>query len=194
MKQIWLAFKMFLILTIITGVIYPLLVTGIAQALFPRQSNASLVKVHNQTIGSALIGQKFTSPCYFWSRPSVGDYSPLPSGGSNLGPTSALLKKQIAQRQDHLALANGKSDDEVPKDLLFASGSGLDPHISPEAALFQTDRVARARNLDKEGCQKLMELIDLKTEGRDLRFLGESRVNVLLLNVAVDSVFGEVHP
>ena len=144
MKQIWLAFKMFLILTIITGVIYPLLVTGIAQALFPKQSNASLVKVHNQKIGSTLIGQKFTSPCYFWSRPSAVDYSPLPSGGSNSGPTSALLKEQIAQRRNSLALANGKLENEVPNDLLFASGSGLDPHISPEAAFFQADRVSFA--------------------------------------------------
>jgi potassium-transporting ATPase KdpC subunit len=194
MKQIWPALKIFLILTLLTGIAYPLVVTGIAQMFFPRQAQGSLVSVGGKVVGSSLIGQKFSDPRYFWGRPSAVDYNPLPSGGSNLGPTSAQLKAQVVQLRDSLAATNGKPAAEVPHDLLFASGSGLDPHLSPTAALFQVKRVAGARGLDAAGTQKLQALVASHVENADLNFLGESRVNILLLNLAVDSTFDEVKP
>jgi K+-transporting ATPase ATPase C chain len=194
MKQIWPALKIFLILTLLTGIVYPLVVTGIAQLFFPRQAQGSLVSVGGKVVGSSLIGQKFTDPRYFQPRPSAVDYNPLPSGGSNLGPTSAQLKAQVVLLQDSLAVANGKPAAEIPPDLLFASGSGLDPHISPKAAFFQVDRIARAHNWAsiEAGSQMLRKLITAHIEKPDLNFLGEPRVNVLLLNIAMDSLFAPV--
>jgi K+-transporting ATPase ATPase C chain len=194
MKQIWPALKIFLILTLLTGIVYPLVVTGIAQLFFPRLAQGSLVSVCGKVVGSSLIGQKFSAPQYFQARPSAVDYNPLPSGGSNLGPISAQLKERIEQLRDSLAAVNGKSPSEVPPDLLFASGSGLDPHISPEAAYFQVVRVAQSRGFDFVNKEKLQFLVTSLVEEPSLNFLGQSRVNVLLLNLAVDSLFGKGSP
>lgn len=194
MRHFWPALKIFLALTVLAGIAYPLAITVISQLAFPHMAQGSLVHVNGREVGSALIGQKFTDSRYFWPRPSALDYNPLPSGGSNLGPISAQLKAQVDQRRDTLALAMGKSADDIPRDLLFASGSGLDPHISPPAAFFQVNRVAQTRGLDDAGRRKLRGLVASRIEKPDLYFLGQPRVNVLLLNMAVDSAFGEIQP
>ena len=173
-----------LIMTLVTGVIYPLTVIGIAQLVFPFQANGSLMEVDGQVVGSALIGQNFSDPRYFWSRPSASDYDPMPSAGSNLSPTSKKLLEQVQQREQTLRTIYGlPADYELPSDLLFASGSGLDPHISSASARLQIIRVARARNL-KEA--QVAALVEQYTEPRQFGLLGEPRVNVLLLNIALD--------
>lgn len=175
-KQIMPALRMLLVLTLLTGVIYPLLVTVFAQAFFSRKAGGSLIEHDGRVVGSSLIAQKFEKEGYFHPRPSAVDFNPLPSGGSNLGPTSAKLKAQFA------AAAPG-----TPQDLIFASASGLDPDISPEAARFQIPRIAQARGLAPEA---LHHLIDEQTQGLQLGFLGEPRVNVLRLNLALDRAGG----
>ncbi len=175
-------------MTIIAGMIYPLMITLAGQAIFPGKANGSLIKVDGKLIGSELIGQKFTSDRYFWSRPSAVDYNPLPSGASNLGPTSAALRDSVRARKEALEKANAGSG-KVPVDLLFASGSGLDSDISPEAAMYQIDRVARARGLDNGGKIKLIKLVESKIKQPDFGILGEPRVNILALNLALDSAF-----
>lgn len=178
------AIKVWLVLTLATGVIYPLAVTGIAQLVFPSRADGSLVKVNGQIVGSELIGQNFSDPKYFWSRPSAIDYNPLPSSGSNLGPTSRQLVEQVQQRERALRLLYGlPADAELPSDLLLASGSGLDPHISPEAAQLQIARVARVRDLPED---QIAALVEQYTELPQFGLLGEPRVNVLLLNIALD--------
>ena len=194
MKHLWPALKIFLALTALTGIVYPLAITGISKLFFPEKAEGSLIDIHGREVGSSLIGQKFTDPRYFWPRPSTVDYNPLPSGGSNLGPISATLKSQVDQRRDALASALRKSADDIPRDLLFASGSGLDPHISPQAAFVQIDRVAQARGLDDASRKKLRGLAVSRVERPDGYFLGQPRVNVLLLNIDVDSAFGEIQP
>jgi potassium-transporting ATPase KdpC subunit len=188
MKTIIQALKLFLIMTVITGIIYPLLITAIGQVVFPRKANGSFIKADGRFIGSELIGQKFTSDKYFCPRPSAIDYNPLPSGGSNLGPTSAALKDSVMARRDILVRANPGSV-IVPIDLLFASGSGLDPDISPDAARFQVSRVARARRLDIEGENKLFKLVEKQIRQPDFGIFGEPRINVLRLNILLDSTF-----
>jgi potassium-transporting ATPase KdpC subunit len=188
MKTIIQALKLFLIMTIITGIAYPLLITILGQIFFPNKANGSLINKDGSIIGSELIGQKFTSDKYFWPRPSAIDYNPLPSGGSNLGPTSAALKDLVVSRKDAIERANPGSFD-VPIDLLFASGSGLDPDISPEAARFQIDRVAHARGLDNKAKIKLIDLVEKQIKQPDFGILGEPRINVLRLNIALDSTF-----
>jgi potassium-transporting ATPase KdpC subunit len=188
MKTIGQAFKLFLILTVITGIAYPLLITILGQAIFPNKANGSLIRAAGKTIGSTLLGQKFTKNEYFWSRSSAIDYNPLPSGGSNLGPTSLALKDSVLARKDLQEKANPGSG-KVPGDLLFASASGLDPDISPDAARFQINRVALARGLDNEGKKQLIELVEKHIEQPDFGIFGEPRVNVLLLNLAIDSTF-----
>lgn len=176
-------------MTIILGIVYPLVITGITQAIFPHRANGSLLVTDGKVIGSALIGQKFESERYFWPRPSAIDYNPLPSGGSNLGPTSAELQRQIESRRSMLLKAHALSERTIiPLDLLFASGSGLDPHISPEAARFQVNHVARARGFDADGENELYKLIDRHIEPRVLQIFGEPRINVLKLNLALDSL------
>jgi len=175
-----------LLLTLVTGVVYPLLVTGIAQALFPSESRGSLIVKDEKVLGSRLIGQPFDDPKYFWSRPSAT--SPYPdnagsSSGSNLSPTNNDLIKAVQGRVDALRAADPGNTAPVPVDLVTASGSGLDPHISPAAALYQVARVARARGLQPE---VVRQLVERRTEGRFLGFLGEPRVNVLELNLALD--------
>jgi len=189
MKTFIAALKLIVLMTIILGILYPLVITGITQAIFPHRAKGSLLVTEGKVIGSALIGQKFESERYFWPRPSAIDYNPLPSGGSNLGPTSAELQKQIASRRSMLLKAHALSEKTIiPLDLLFTSGSGLDPHISPEAAKFQVKRVARARGFDRNTENRLNQLIDEYTEPRTLVILGEPRVNVLKLNLALDSL------
>jgi K+-transporting ATPase ATPase C chain len=173
-------------LTVITGVIYPLIVTGIAQAVFPFQANGSLILKDGKAVGSVLIGQPFDDPKYFWGRPSAT--SPFAdnaasSSGSNLSPTNPDLIKTVQGRVDALRTADPGNTAPVPVDLVTASGSGLDPHISPGAALYQVPRVARERKLDP---QAVRQLVAQHTEGRSFGVLGEPRVNVLGLNLALD--------
>ena len=188
MKLISQAIKLFLILTVVTGIIYPLLITVLGQIIFPGQANGSLIKIDGKIVGSALLGQKFTDDKYFWSRPSAVDYNPLPSGGSNLGATSAALRDSVLARKDVLERSNPGSI-AVPSDLLFASGSGLDPDISPEAARFQIDRVAQARGLDNDQKKRVIELVEKYVKQPDSGIFGEPRINVLSLNLALDSTF-----
>ena len=174
--------RMLVVMTVLTGVAYPLIVTGIAQVAFPRQANGSLIFEKEKIIGSRLIGQPFSDPRYFWSRGSAT--SPMPyngasSSGSNQGPTNPALRDAISER---IAKFEKKP---VPVDLATASGSGLDPHISPAAAEFQIERIAAARKIPEE---KLRELVKQHTEGRQWGILGEPRVNVLPLNLALDAL------
>jgi potassium-transporting ATPase KdpC subunit len=175
-----------LLLCVLTGVAYPGAVTALAQALFPRQANGSLVVVGGRVVGSALIGQRFTRPDYFHARPSAAGagYDATASGGSNLGPTSAALAEAIRRRVDSARALDGAGA-HVPADLVTASASGLDPHLSPASAYLQVARVARARGLDAAAVRTLVER---HVESRQLLLLGEPRVNVLLLNVALDSL------
>jgi K+-transporting ATPase ATPase C chain len=153
--QAIIALKFLLLMTILTGIIYPLLMTGVAQFIFPAKANGSLVEKDGKIIGSQLIGQKFDSSIYFWSRPSAIGYNPIPSGASNYGPTSDTLKKLVTERRVSFAVKNSMTDITIiPEEMIFASGSGLDPHISPEAAMLQLARVATARNLDETKTQQ----------------------------------------
>ena len=175
-----------LLLTLVTGVVYPLVVTGIAQMVFPFQANGSLIVKDGKVVGSALIGQPFDDPKYFWGRPSAT--SPFPnnaaaSSGSNLSPTNPALISAVQGRVDALRAADPTNKAAVPVDLVTASGSGLDPHISPAAALYQVSRVARERKLAPDAVRAL---VDRHTEGRFLGLLGEPRVNVLALNLVLD--------
>ena len=189
MKTLGIALKIFLVFTILTGMIYPLLVTGIAQVVFPHQANGSLILKDNKIIGSELIGQQSDSTIYFSSRPSAIGNNPLPSGGSNYGLTSKKLKDQFTERKNKFIAFNQLDKDAVvPSEMLFASASGLDPHISPEAALLQINRIVKARNFSIVQKQKLKALVDKMGEAPQLTFLGESRVNVLLLNIALDKL------
>lgn len=189
MKNFIIALKLLILMTFFLGIIYPLVITGITQAIFPHKANGSLLTLNGKVIGSALLGQKFESERYFWPRPSAIYYNPLPSGGSNLGPTSSDLEKQISQRRSKLLETNGMSDGTIiPLDLLFASASGLDPHISPQAAKFQVKRIALARGFDANSENELYKLVDRHIEPRVLQLLGEPRINVLRLNLALDSL------
>lgn len=174
--------------TVLTGVAYPLLVTGIAQGLMPEAANGSLIVQAGKPVGSALIGQPFSSPKYFWGRPSATGpfpYNAAASGGSNLGPTNPALAEAVRTRIAVLRAADPGNNAPVPVDLVTASASGLDPHISPAAAQFQVPRVARIRNLSEE---RVNQLVARNTEQRQLGVLGELRVNVLRLNLALDAL------
>jgi K+-transporting ATPase ATPase C chain len=173
-------------MTLLTGVAYPLLVTGVAQAAFPRQANGSLISHASGPRGSELIGQPFDDPKYFWSRPSATSpaYNGGVSSGSNLGPLNPALHEAVKARVEALRTADPGNTAPVPIDLVTASGSGLDPHISPAAAHYQVGRVARQRSLSVEAITKL---VDEHTRGRALGILGEPTVNVLLLNLALDA-------
>jgi potassium-transporting ATPase KdpC subunit len=182
------AVMLLLLLTLITGVLYPLVVTGIAQAVFPHQANGSLIEKDGRIIGSELIGQQFTSPKYFWGRVSATGpvaYNSASSTGSNYGPLNKSLLDATKGRVDQLKSADSLNRQPVPVDLATSSGSGLDPHISVAAVSYQISRVARERNLPEADVRSLVARF---TESRDLGFLGEPRVNVLKLNLALDSM------
>ena len=171
----------FVVLTLITGIVYPLIVTAFAQ-LFSGKATGSVIVVNGEAVGSELIGQPFSDPKYFWSRPSATSpqpYNGASSSGSNLGPTNKALRDAVAERLKQF------DQKPVPVDLVTASASGLDPHISPEAAHFQVPRVARVRGLTEEAVN---QLVSLHTEGRTFGVLGEPRVNVLRLNLALDAL------
>ena len=199
LREIRPAIVVLVALTLITGLVYPLAITGIAQALFPRQAQGSLIERNRTVIGSELIGQQFQSDKYFHGRPSAttapdpndstksvpAPYNAANSGGSNLGPSNKALTDRVQGDIDKLKQENPSMP--VPADLVTTSASGLDPHISPEAALFQIPRIAKARNLPEE---RIRHLVADHTEGRLYGLLGEPRVNVLLLNLALDQLAG----
>lgn len=179
--------SLLLLMTVITGVLYPLAATGLAQLIFPHQANGSLIVKDGKPVGSVLIGQSFTEPKYFWGRPSATSpnaYNASASSGSNLGPTNPALTDAVKQRITALRAADPGNNAPVPVDLVTTSGSGLDPEISPAAAQYQLARVARARGLS---AARVQQLVDTSTSGRQLGVLGEPRVNVLQLNLALDA-------
>jgi potassium-transporting ATPase KdpC subunit len=186
-KELRPAALAFVVLTLITGIVYPLIVTAFAQ-LFSGKATGSVIVVDGKAVGSELIGQPFSDPKYFWSRPSATSpqpYNSASSSGSNLGPTNKALAEAVADRIKALREADPGNQAPVPADLVTASASGLDPHISPEAARFQVSRVARARGLTVEAVN---QLVSRHTEGRTFGVLGEPRVNVLKLNLALDAL------
>jgi K+-transporting ATPase ATPase C chain len=187
-KELKPALILFVLLTLLTGAVYPLVVTGVAQVLFPGHANGSLIESDGRVLGSELIGQPFTAPKYFWCRPSAT--APVPynagaSSGSNLGPTNPALEEALKTRIAALKAADPSNPAPIPVDLVTASGSGLDPHISPGAAQWQIKRVARSRGLD---ITRVQDLVARHTEGRQFGILGEPRVDVLKLNLALDEL------
>jgi K+-transporting ATPase ATPase C chain len=186
-EQMRPALVMVALFTVLTGFLYPLAMTGLAQVVFPHQARGSLVEREGRVLGSELIGQTFQGESYFWGRPSATApaYNGAASTGSNLGPLNNDLITAFRDRAAALRAAHPEQTGPVPVDLLTASGSGLDPHISPAGALYQVVRVARVRALDEAAVR---DLVDSYTEGRQLGVLGEPRVNVLLLNLALDSI------
>ena len=188
-KQIGPAFRTTLVLTVLTGLIYPGVVTALCQLVFPDKANGSLVKANGQAVGSSLIGQNFTKPEYFHPRPSAAGtdgYDATASTGSNYGPTNQKLIDRVKASVEKFRKENPDQAGPVPADLVTASGSGLDPHISPASAEVQAARIAQARGIS---LQQVRQLIEESTEGRTLGVLGEPRVNVLLLNLALDQKF-----
>jgi K+-transporting ATPase ATPase C chain len=186
-SQLRIAVLMFVLLTLITGVAYPVVFTLFAQGVFPNQANGSLMVRDGKVVGSELIGQHFDDPKYFWSRPSATSAfpnDPSSSSGSNVGPTNPDQFKAVKDRVDALQKAAADQTAPIPIDLVTASASGLDPHISPAAAEYQIKRVASARGMSEE---QVRSLVKSQTEGRTLGILGEARVNVLLLNLALDA-------
>jgi K+-transporting ATPase ATPase C chain len=189
MKTLFTALKIFLFFTILTGIVYPLLITGIAQFVFPSKANGSLILRDNKIIGSELIGQQFDSTNYFTSRPSAILYNPLPSGGSNYGLTNVKLKNLVAERKQQFITYNQlDSLTVIPSEMLFASASGLDPHISPQAALLQVERVVKTRHFAEGQRQQLIKSIRELSELPQFSLLGEHRINVLLLNLKLDAI------
>jgi K+-transporting ATPase ATPase C chain len=192
MKNILHQFKIsavvLIVFSILTGIVYPLVITAISQLLFPQKANGSIVKIDGKEAGSELIGQPFNDPKYFWSRLSATSpyqYNAGASSGSNLGPVNPSLLDGIKKRMQDLKTADPQNNEPVPVDLVTASGSGLDPHISIAATMYQVPRVARLRGI---GVDQLRTLVDRYTEGRQFGILGEPRVNVLQLNLALDKV------
>jgi K+-transporting ATPase ATPase C chain len=189
MKTIIISLKIFLFFTVLTGIIYPLFVTGIAQLVFPGKANGSMIVKDHKVIGSELIGQQFDSSIYFSSRPSAISYNPLPSGGSNYGLTNAKLKHSVDSLTKHFLVYNQLDTlTQVPSEMVFASASGLDPHISPAAALLQVNRIATARKFNEAQKQKLLQCVNDLTESPQFFCLGDERINVLLLNIETDNI------
>jgi len=188
MKSLRPLLSIFVLLSPLTGLVYPLLVTALGKTLFPEQSSGSLIYKNQQIQGSKLIGQAFSQPGHFWSRPSATAdfaYNSMASGGSNQGPTNPALKQAISERITNLRQADPENKLAIPVDLVTASGSGLDPHISPAAADYQVSRVAKARGLSEA---VLRQLVKRYTEPEQFGLFGEARVNVLLLNLALDDI------
>src|SRR5438552_1521615 len=192
MRTLRIALQASLVTLLLTGVAYPLAMTGVARVLFPARSAGSLLtNAHGVVVGSELIGQVFTNPAYFQGRPSVAGngYDATASSGSNLGPTSTKLRDRVKADVERLKKENSEAPLPIPAELVTASASGLDPHLSPAAASWQAPRVARARNIDEA---RVRTIIEANIEGRDLLVLGEPRVNVLLVNRALDRHFGRL--
>lgn len=188
MGQMKTALMLLIVFTVLTGLLYPLAVTGLAQLLFPVKANGNLIKQNDTVIGSRLIGQSFSSPAYFWSRPSATTPYPYNGGassGSNLGPTNPNFLTTVKERISQLKQADTQNNNPIPVDLVTASSSGLDPEISPLAAFYQTSRIAKARNLPEE---TIKNLIQKHVKNRTLGLLGEPRINVLELNLALDEL------
>jgi K+-transporting ATPase ATPase C chain len=192
MKHVRTAILVFVFWTVVTAGLYPLLMTGVGALFFPRKAQGSLVSVDGKVVGSRLLAQDFQGDAYFHPRPSAVKYDPASSGASNEGYTSADLKKSYEQRKADWQKANGGSS--TPIEMLFASGSGLDPHVSPEAAELQVPRVAAARRLSEDAAGNLLALVKRFEEAPQLGFLGEPRVNVLELNLAADEAFPKAGP
>jgi K+-transporting ATPase ATPase C chain len=189
-REVLIAIRMTLVTLVLTGVLYPVAMTVVAQGLFPRQANGSLVTAEHRVVGSALIAQRFSSAGYFHGRPSAAGasgYDASASGGSNLGATSKKLRDRVAADCDSLLAQNPAAPGPIPVDLVTASGSGLDPHVSLEAALWQAPRIATARGIPLESVQAM---IRDRTEEHTLGLLGDPRVNVLLLNLDLDARYG----
>ena len=188
-KQIITGIKFLIYMTIITGILYPLLITGIANILFSDKVSGSLVEINGKVIGSTLLGQNFEKPGYFHGRPSAIKYNPIPSGASNLSPMNPVLISLVTLRKKNFILTNLLSDTtSVPPEMVYSSASGIDPHISPESAMMQVERVARARDYDQDKKLKLVKLIKDMSETRQFSILGEPRINVFLLNLRTDSL------
>jgi potassium-transporting ATPase KdpC subunit len=190
-RQLKPALIIFGLLTVLTGLVYPFVMTGLAQVIFPYQANGSLIQKNGQVTGSTLIGQSFDDPKYFWGRLSATatyPYNAAASGGSNLGPTNPALVQEVQARIDALKQADPTNTQPIPVDLVTSSASGLDPDISPAAAYYQAPRIAKVRGLDEA---KVNDLIAQNTQGRQLGFLGDPRVNVLALNTALDQLSGK---
>jgi K+-transporting ATPase ATPase C chain len=186
-KIIFQSLSIFVVMTLLTGVIYPLFITLIGQIIFPTESNGSMIVKNGKVIGSELIGQNFADSIYFQSRPSAINYNPMPSGASNLGLSSTLLKEQFNARISEFRKNNLLDDSiSVPSDILFASGSGVDPHISIEAAKLQITRIVKSRNLHSDKSKLLYNLVDSLTEYPQFGVLGNQVVNVLSLNLKLD--------
>jgi len=190
MQEIMVAVRMTLVSLVLTGIVYPLLITGVAGSLFPHQAGGSLIPRDGRVVGSELIGQRFENPAYFRGRPSAAGaegYDAAASSGSNLGPTSKALHDRVASEIARLKAANPLAPEGVPAELVTASGSGLDPHLSPEAALWQVPRIAAQRQVAAAEVEAMVaQHVELRTWG----FLGEPRVNLLLLNLDLDKRFG----
>jgi potassium-transporting ATPase KdpC subunit len=189
MKQFLISLKMYGILAVVTGILYPLAITVLAQCIFNHKANGSMVVAKGTVIGSELIGQQFTSARYFQSRPSAIGYNPLPSGASNFSVISRQLKDSVVAREKTFQTWNGLSDNRtIPAEMLFASGSGLDPDISPEAARLQIGRIARERALTNDQMTTLTALVERSIIKPQLGFLGQERINVFNLNTSLDQL------
>lgn len=188
-RELVIAIRMTVVTLVLTGILYPLVMTGVSQALFPHQANGSLVRAGDRDVGSTLIGQAFSNPAYFHGRPSAAGagYDPAVSGGSNLGPTSKKLRDRVAADADSLVASNPQAPGPIPVDLVTASGSGLDPHVSPEGALWQAPRVAATRHV---ALAEVETLVRAHQEPPLFGIIGDPRVNVLLLNLDLDRHFG----
>lgn len=189
MKTLIISLKLLFFMTILTGIVYPIFVFIIAKTVFPQKSEGSFIEVNGKIIGSELIAQKFESRKYFQSRPSGVNYQPMPSGGSNLGPTSQILKTRIdSLRQAYIIWNELPENTEIPSDAVFSSASGIDPHISVENAMLQVNIISKERGFDLIKQKQLIEIIEKNVESPQFGLIGEERINVLILNSELDKL------